>query len=125
MFFDFRAGILTLGRDWHTRVVANPDDLADHPIVQHAATDPNDYRLFAEPLGFAASSAFVRVTGDHEAFWEQLEARAHDSAEPTEFDLVRTSTSTTAARCGVGSPASVRCSVAVSRNDHRGGVRHT
>src|SRR5262245_38571706 len=32
-FIDFKTGIVTLGRDWHHRVVANPESLADHPAV--------------------------------------------------------------------------------------------
>src|SRR5262245_34632186 len=33
-FIDFKLGIVTLGREWHQRVVADPDSLADHHPVR-------------------------------------------------------------------------------------------
>ncbi|HZN16589.1 MAG TPA: DUF4240 domain-containing protein [Micromonosporaceae bacterium] len=44
MFSDFQAGVVALGREWWRRVLANPDELADHPLVRRAAAEEDDKR---------------------------------------------------------------------------------
>ncbi|MET7880071.1 DUF4240 domain-containing protein [Micromonospora sp. DT68] len=74
-FMDFRAGVITLGREWYERVLASPDVLADHAVVRHAATEEDGGVLFAESVNYVASVAYERVTDDDHAFYEAMEAR--------------------------------------------------
>lgn len=39
---DFRAGLITQGRDAYAKALTNPDDLADRPVVIDAAATGND-----------------------------------------------------------------------------------
>ena len=63
-FDDFRAGLVALGRSTFEAALANPDVLADHPVVREiaAATDPR--WLGREDVLFVASHAYSRVTGE-------------------------------------------------------------
>lgn len=72
-FMDFRAGLIALGREWYERAAAAPDSLADHPVVIEAAARGRDYVIFDEPVNYAASYAFERLTGDADAFYEAWE----------------------------------------------------
>lgn len=78
-FDDFRAGLVALGRAWFDRVVADPDDLASHPLVLEAAgsADASEV-IFDEEFGFAASTA----ADDDEEFWEALSAGDDDADGP-------------------------------------------
>ncbi len=67
-FTDFRAGVITQGRDWYEKVAACPDSLADHPAVAGAVLPLWDNPLCYEEAGYAAYYAFERVTGDEHAF---------------------------------------------------------
>ena len=67
-FIDFKTGIVTLGRDWHHRVLDNPDALADHPTVIKAAAGGDPYVLFAESVNYVISEAFKQVAGDQKAY---------------------------------------------------------
>ena len=75
-FVDFKAGLVTLGYDWHQRVVANPDSLADHPAVVQAATGGDRHVLFAESVNYVPSYAFKQITGDAHAYYEAVSANA-------------------------------------------------
>ncbi|MDX3537498.1 DUF4240 domain-containing protein [Streptomyces sp. MB09-01] len=70
-FIDFRAGVIASGRDWYRRVDTAPDSLAAHPGAIRTAGlgDPSE-ELFYEDVNYAASSAFERITGDADAFYE-------------------------------------------------------
>lgn len=41
-FIDFRAGLITQGRDWYDKAAATPDSLAGHPAVAAASRRPWD-----------------------------------------------------------------------------------
>ena len=94
-FIDFRAGLISLGRDWYEKAVACPDSLAGHPMVIAAAGLDRDDALFCEEANYAAPEAFRRVTGGVEDFYEawrhyqeSLGALAERSAEMGEdFDF--------------------------------------
>ncbi|MFD6565791.1 DUF4240 domain-containing protein [Micromonospora profundi] len=76
-FMDFRAGVIAQGREWYERVLASPDALADHAVVRQAATEKDDYALFAESVNYVACEAYERVTNDDHAFYDAMEARQH------------------------------------------------
>ncbi|MQY15148.1 hypothetical protein SRB5_53260 [Streptomyces sp. RB5] len=86
-FSDFCAGLVAQGRDWYVKVLANPDSLAEHPVVTAAAAAGEDMpvEFFAEDANFAAVAAYERLTGDEESFWEDWDTyRAGQS--PAEDD---------------------------------------
>jgi Protein of unknown function (DUF4240) len=85
-FADFRAGVIASGRDWFERVAASPDSLADHPAVIEAAAEGGYRALFYETFGFVGATAYERLTGDGDAFWEAMEAR-QEGAEETRHDM--------------------------------------
>ncbi|MFD0856131.1 DUF4240 domain-containing protein [Actinomadura adrarensis] len=75
-FADFKAGLVGLGEEAFTQVVADPDALAEHPMVLAIASgEVSRFSLSAEAFQFAASTAYGRVTGDEELFWEALHGR--------------------------------------------------
>jgi hypothetical protein len=80
-FSDFRAGLVAQGRDWYARVLASPDSLADHPAACTGRGSP----LFYEQLGYVASFAFARVTGDGEAFYAALGSRDPGDDDPVDL----------------------------------------
>jgi hypothetical protein len=71
---DFRAGIVGLGRTDFERVVADPDSLADLPIVAgvHDRSAPESV-LHGESIHLAAAKAYNELADDDEAFWEALQ----------------------------------------------------
>jgi Protein of unknown function (DUF4240) len=74
-FSDFKAGLVTLGRDTFERVVLDADTLADIPLIQAAAAGQADrFVLAAETIYYAASRAYERRSGDAEAFWDALDS---------------------------------------------------
>lgn len=73
----FKRGLIALGRESFERVAADPDTLADEPVVNEIA-DGRLKRsvLVAEEFGWAAGHAYTRLSeGDDEAFWVALHAR--------------------------------------------------
>lgn len=93
-FMDFRAGIVSLGRDWYERVARNPDALARYEPVRRAAGARDDV-IFDEEFVNAAGSAYRQLTGDDEEFFLALERRlaasgpqesARDMGEEFDFD---------------------------------------
>lgn len=90
-FMDFRAAVISLGREWYERVVAAPDSLADHPlVVEHAQDDSLDRpeQLFCEEVNYVASRAYERIAGDEDAFYEALNGLQPDAdAGRTEEDM--------------------------------------
>jgi hypothetical protein len=79
-FSDFIAGLIGLGREAFERTVADPDALADHPLVRAIAAGQVDRcTLHGEAVQFAASQAYERITDDADAFWEALESQPEDA----------------------------------------------
>jgi hypothetical protein len=76
-FIDFRAGLISLGREWFERVAAAPDSLADHPLVDSSGSvDDLEEVLLQEDANYAALRAYDRVTGVKDSYYEAQEARA-------------------------------------------------
>jgi hypothetical protein len=81
-FDDFRAGLVALGRKTFETAVANPDTLADHPVVKEIAGARDPRWLGREDLLFVASHAYATVTGEPEiTFFEFAEALREDAEE--------------------------------------------
>ncbi|MFJ9844853.1 DUF4240 domain-containing protein [Kitasatospora sp. NPDC101155] len=63
-FIDFRAGLISLGREWFERVATAPDSLADYPLVDGSGSvDDLEEALLQEDANYAALRAYDRVTG--------------------------------------------------------------
>ncbi|GJF33841.1 hypothetical protein KNE206_65410 [Kitasatospora sp. NE20-6] len=69
-FMDFRDGLISLGRHWYERALADPDSLAHHPAVR----DGGDVLIGNEDFNQAAHRAYQRLTGEPDGFNEALEA---------------------------------------------------
>jgi hypothetical protein len=87
-FIDFRAGLITQGRDWFERAAASPDALAEHPAVTATAAAGHDEALFNELVNYAAAEAYARISGtqDHgHAFYQDYRTfrSARPSTDPT------------------------------------------
>lgn len=80
-FSDFRAGVVSLGRDWYERVRANPDQLAEHPSVMRAASQGDDAALFAEAILYAPARAYEQISGDDHAFYDARRDRRQSADE--------------------------------------------
>lgn len=80
-FSDFKAGLVGLGQAAFEQVVADPDALADHPMVRAIAAGQTDrFALVGEAIQFAASKAYERGTDDADAFWEALDDQPAQAA---------------------------------------------
>jgi hypothetical protein len=78
-FDDFRAGLVALGRPTFERAVADPDSLADHPLVREIAAAHDPRWLGREDMLFVASHAYAIVTGEDEvSFYDFAEAQRPD-----------------------------------------------
>ncbi|SFF65146.1 Protein of unknown function [Actinoplanes philippinensis] len=77
LFSSFRAGLVGLGRHTVEQIIADPDCLAEHPVVIDIAAGRCERKsLDGESLLFAASSAYARISdGDEDAFWHAVDAR--------------------------------------------------
>ncbi|BEL05552.1 hypothetical protein Q0Z83_037430 [Actinoplanes sichuanensis] len=77
LFSSFRAGLVGLGRRTVEQIIADPDCLAEHPVVIAIAEGRGDrFSLDSEDLLFAASSAYTQISGgDDCAFWDASDAR--------------------------------------------------
>jgi hypothetical protein len=74
-FSSFRAGLIGLGREAFERALADPDTLADHPLVQRIARgEVKGEVLYMESLENAASTAYDRVAGtnDVDDYWDAV-----------------------------------------------------
>jgi hypothetical protein len=87
-FDDFRAGLVALGRTTFERAIANPDSLAEHPLVREIAAANDPRWLGREDMLFVASHAYSLVTGEDEVtfydFAEDQRAGEESRAEPAE-----------------------------------------
>jgi hypothetical protein len=80
-FSDFKAGLVGLGQETFEQVVADPDLLAGHPMVQAiAAWHVDRFALAGEAIQFAAAGAYERGTDDADAFWEALARQPAEAA---------------------------------------------
>ncbi|MFF2831522.1 DUF4240 domain-containing protein [Cellulosimicrobium cellulans] len=83
-FMDFRDGLVLAGRASFERAVADPDSLADHPVVA-AMADGGSPWLGFESLDSLVGDAWSRATGeDGEAYYAARErtSSGHALAEP-------------------------------------------
>ncbi|MDG4859639.1 DUF4240 domain-containing protein [Streptomyces sp. T-3] len=95
-FMDFKAGLIGLGRTWYERVTRCPDDLAEHPDIQHALTTGVEAAVFYEDMGYVTAAAWERLTGDGDSFYPALDRyrsqhgvdgnHEHDMGEDFNFD---------------------------------------
>ncbi|MCX4679834.1 DUF4240 domain-containing protein [Streptomyces sp. NBC_01433] len=69
-FMDFRDGLISLGRHWYERALADPDSLADHPAVR----DGGDVLIGNEDFSQVAHRAYQRLTDESDGLNEALEA---------------------------------------------------
>lgn len=75
-FDDFRAGLVALGRTAFDAALANPDSLAENPVVREIAQANDPRWLGREDLLYVASSAYAMVTGEAEVdFYDFVEAQ--------------------------------------------------
>jgi hypothetical protein len=77
LFSSFRAGLVGLGRRTVEQIIADPDFLAEHPVVIDIADGRCERMAFdSEGLLFAAASAYARISdGDEDAFWHAIDDR--------------------------------------------------
>lgn len=81
-FDDFRAGLVALGRTTFEAALADPDSLADHPLVQEIAAANDPRWLGREDLLFVASHAYSVVTGlDEVTFYDFAESLRSDDVD--------------------------------------------
>jgi hypothetical protein len=83
-FIDFRAGVISFGRHWYERVLAHPDSLAEHPLVQAEGGDQFE-ELFYEEANYVARQAFQKVAGSAE-FPHTPVLHDRDMGEEFDFD---------------------------------------
>ncbi|WP_415297646.1 DUF4240 domain-containing protein [Cellulosimicrobium sp. SJTW-1] len=91
-FMDFRDGLVLAGRETFERTLADPDTLADHPVVAAMADGGSPWFGF-ESLDSLVGDAWSRATGeDDEAYYAARErtssvrARSEPAGEPWDFD---------------------------------------
>ncbi|MFF3064088.1 DUF4240 domain-containing protein [Oerskovia sp. NPDC057915] len=95
-FMDFRDGLVLAGRDVFTRTVADPDSLAEHPVVVAMASDQGWFGF--ESLDSLVGDAWTKATGrDDEDYYE-----ARDTAAPSAPAATGTGTGTDGSETPVG-----------------------
>ncbi|WP_203972267.1 DUF4240 domain-containing protein [Planotetraspora silvatica] len=72
-FMDFRHGLVLQGRETFTRAVADPDSLADLPVVALMSRDEGGW-IGYESLSYLPREAYGRVTGETGSFDAAMEA---------------------------------------------------
>lgn len=75
-FMDFRDGLVLQGRAAFTRAIADPDTLADLPVVQLMAADDGGW-LGYESISYLVERAYRQVKGETASLTAALET-AHD-----------------------------------------------
>lgn len=81
-FMDFRDGLVLQGREVFTRAVADPDSLADVPVVRQMASDKG--WLGFESLGYLVRDAYQRVRGETESLDAALDQAIDNRSRPSE-----------------------------------------
>ncbi|MER6671597.1 DUF4240 domain-containing protein [Streptomyces sp. NPDC000983] len=69
-FMDFRDGLISFGRHWYERALADPDSLAEHPAVRGGG----DVLIGNEDFARVAHRAHQRLTGEPDGLDEALES---------------------------------------------------
>ncbi|AWS49122.1 hypothetical protein DKM19_42315 [Streptosporangium sp. 'caverna'] len=72
-FRDFRGGLVLLGRTTFTRAVADPDSLAELPVVARMSREEQGW-IGCEDLSYAPREAYGRVQGETDSFDAVMEA---------------------------------------------------
>lgn len=80
-FMDFRDGLALQGRDVFTRAVADPDSLADLPVVVRMADDKG--WLGFESLSYLVRKAYERVQGETTSLDDALEKAVPALSRPS------------------------------------------
>ncbi|MFF5228708.1 DUF4240 domain-containing protein [Dactylosporangium sp. NPDC000521] len=80
-FMDFRAGLMLQGRSAFDRAVADPDTLADLPVVQRMGTTGEGW-LGCEAMLYVARTAYTRSTGSPSGYDEALATPAAARPSP-------------------------------------------
>ncbi|KAB2343614.1 DUF4240 domain-containing protein [Actinomadura rudentiformis] len=80
-FMDFRDGLILLGRETFTRAVADPDSLADLPVVVRMSRDESGWIGF-ESLDHPISEAYRRSQGETESLDAALETAIRAMTRP-------------------------------------------
>ncbi|MEY9930702.1 hypothetical protein ABH926_005349 [Catenulispora sp. GP43] len=80
-FMDFRDGLMLLGQETFSRAVADPDSLADLPVVVKMGRDEGGWIGF-ESLAYPIKDAYRKVRGETDTFNAALEAAAKGMTRP-------------------------------------------
>ncbi|MFF3069877.1 DUF4240 domain-containing protein [Kitasatospora sp. NPDC057904] len=80
-FMDFRDGLVLLGRDTFTRALADPDTLADLPVITRMSRDEAGW-IGYESLSYPIADAYQRITGETESLDEGIGRALEDMAHP-------------------------------------------
>ena len=80
-FSDFRDGLILLGRDTFTRAVADPDTLAELPVVACMARDESGW-IGYESLSYLIRDSYRRTSGETDSLDVAIERAIHDMARP-------------------------------------------
>jgi hypothetical protein len=83
-FMDFRDGLVLLGRETFTRAVADPDTLADLPVV--VAMSRDEGWIGYESLRYLVRKAYQQAHGDTESFTAAVADGLATMSRPTEPD---------------------------------------
>lgn len=79
-FIDFRDGLMLLGHDTFTRAIADPDTLAEHPVVRRMADD--DGWIGYESLSYLVEDAYQKVQGETESYYAAVEQAMKSMTRP-------------------------------------------
>lgn len=80
-FMDFRDGLILLGRETFTRAVADPESLADLPVVVRMSRDESGWIGF-ETLSHPIRDAYRRAQGETDSLETAVEAAVRGMTRP-------------------------------------------
>jgi hypothetical protein len=80
-FMDFRDGLILLGRDTFGRAVADPDSLADVPVVARMCREEGGW-IGYEGLGCLIRDAYEKARGEADSFDAAVESAMTGMARP-------------------------------------------
>ncbi|MFD0403801.1 DUF4240 domain-containing protein [Kitasatospora sp. NPDC127116] len=80
-FMDFRDGLALLGRETFRRAVADPDSLADLPVVVRMSRDEGGWIGF-EALSLPITDAYRKVRGETDTLGAAVEAAINGMTRP-------------------------------------------
>lgn len=82
-FLDFRDGLVLQGRAVFDRALADPDSLAELPVVQLMATEEGGW-LGYESVSYLVNDAYRQVAGNLEDLDDAVAAAVRDQPRPAE-----------------------------------------